>query len=68
MIIGISWLTRTVRARWEPPSLLAGAGLAVAGVMTSAAAAFFAGLLILFVTLLAGIASNHKDPEKCRDQ
>jgi hypothetical protein len=54
-IIGIFRLARIARARWEPLFLLAGLVLAVAGVMMSVVAAFFAGLAVLIATLLLGM-------------
>lgn len=57
-IIGVRWLARTTRARWEPVSLSAGTLLMVTGFLLFSAVAFFAGLLVLIVALLKGIASN----------
>jgi hypothetical protein len=57
-VIGVRRLARTSRTRWEPVSLSAGALLMVTGFLLSAAGAFFAGLLVLIVALLKGIASN----------
>lgn len=54
-ILGVLWLARTTRARWEPVLLLAGTALTVAGVMVPATAGFFGGLLVLIVTLLKAI-------------
>ena len=62
MVLGVLRLARSVRARWEPVSLLAGALVTLAGVMLSAAGAFFAGLLILIVTLIKGIRKHRRDP------
>jgi hypothetical protein len=59
-ILGVLWLSRTTRARWEPVSLLVGTLVALAGLMLSAAGAFFAGLLILIVTLLKGIKERQR--------
>jgi len=55
MILGVLRLARTTRARWEPVSLVAGALVTLAGLMLSAPGAFFAGLLILIVTLIKAI-------------
>jgi hypothetical protein len=57
-IIGVLRLARAVLARWEPVCLLAGTLLITVGVVLPAVAAFFAGLLVLIVTLLRGIASS----------
>ena len=63
MILGVLRLARTARARWEPLSLLVGSLVALAGVMLSAAGAFFAGLLILIVALIKGIRDQQRrDP------
>ncbi len=63
MVLGVLRLARTTRTRWEPVFLLAGALVTLAGVMLSAAGAFFAGLLILIVTLIKGIRQQQgRDP------
>ena len=63
MVLGVLRLGRSTRTRWEPVSLLAGTLLALAGVMLSAAGAFFAGLLVLIVALLKGIREQRRrDP------
>jgi len=63
MVLGVLRLARTARARWEPVSLIAGALVTLAGLMLSAAGAFFAGLLIFIVTLLKGIKEQReRDP------
>jgi hypothetical protein len=53
-IIGVLRFGRTMRARWEPLSLMAGILLLVAGYLTPAIGMFFPGLLVLTVTLLKG--------------
>jgi hypothetical protein len=62
-ILGILWLARTTRTRWEPACLLAGGALTVTGFILPAIGAFFAGLLVLIVTLLTGIAIKGRDAE-----
>ena len=57
-ILGVLWLARAARSHWEPVFLVAGAVVTVAGVVQSAAGAFFLGLLVLIVTLLKGVARN----------
>jgi len=62
-VLGVFRLARAARTRWEPVSLLAGAMLALAGIMLSAAGAFFAGLFVLIVALLKGIREQRRrDP------
>jgi hypothetical protein len=60
-VLGVLWLARTARARWEPAGLAAGALLTVIGFLLPAVAVFYAGLLVLIVTLVAGIAKKGRD-------
>lgn len=61
-ILGVLWLARAARSRWEPVGLLAGGLLTVAGFMLPAAdLAFFPGCLILIAVLLRGIARAGRD-------
>jgi hypothetical protein len=65
MIIGVLWLGRTARTRWEPVSLGVGALLTVIGfVLPSVSGVYLLGLLIMSVTLIRGIREQqHKgDP------
>jgi len=66
-VIGVQWLARTLRSRWEPVTLSAGGLLTVAGFMLPAGMAFFPGLLILIVALLKGIASNGRSAVQSAD-
>jgi hypothetical protein len=61
-ILGVLWLARTARSRWEPVGLLAGGLLTVAGFMLPATdMAFFPGCLILIAVLLRGILRSGRD-------
>jgi hypothetical protein len=56
-VVGVMRLARTTRARWEPLFLAVGAGFMITGfVLPAAFAAFLAGMMILVVTLIRGIA------------
>jgi len=64
MVIGVLWLARAARTRWEPVSLLAGTLLTVIGyLLPSVAGAFLLGLLVLTVTLLKGIRGQRQRRE-----
>jgi hypothetical protein len=58
-VIGITRLARTVRARWRPMFLVAGALLVVIGVTLSSAGDFAPGLLVLLVGLAGGAGRSH---------
>jgi hypothetical protein len=61
MVLGALRLARTVRIRWEPVSLLAGALITAAGFVIPAVGwAFLLGLLVLIGTLLAGINGQRR--------
>jgi len=53
-VMGITWLARTMRARWRLMFVVTGALLLLVGVMASSAAAFVPGLLVLLFALLKG--------------
>ena len=63
-VLGVLWLARTARVRWEPVSLLAGALIAVTGfVLPAGGGVFMRGVLVLIVTLLAGMNTQRRgDP------
>jgi len=65
-VLGVLWLARTARVRWEPVSLLAGALIAVTGfVLPAGGGVFMLGVLVLIVTLLAGINTQRRgDPAR----
>ncbi len=67
LVMGVLRLTRARRAHWELTSLIAGAALTVTGLALSAAAAFFAGLGILVITLLKGIKANARSTGQAAD-
>jgi hypothetical protein len=54
-------LARAARCRWEPVGLVAGTVLTVIGFLLPAVAVFYAGLLVLIVTLVKGIAKKGRD-------
>jgi hypothetical protein len=58
MVMSVLWLVRVTRVRWEPVCLAAGAALTAIGIELSVTAAFFAGLLVLIVTLLKGVTAK----------
>jgi len=58
MAIHLVALARTARTRWEPAGLIAGSLLTASGFVLPGAAAFFAGLLILIVTLAVSSRRN----------
>lgn len=60
MVIGVLWLARTARTRWEPLALLAGVLLMLLGYLTPEIGAFFPGLLVLIVTLLKGSSESQR--------
>lgn len=60
-VLGVLWLARTARARWEPAFLVAGALLTVIGFLLPAVGVFYAGLLVLIATLVKGIAKKGRD-------
>jgi hypothetical protein len=60
-VLGVLWLARTARTRWEPACLLGGTLLTVIGFVLPAIAVFYAGLLVLIVTLVKGIAKKGRD-------
>jgi hypothetical protein len=67
-LIGVMRLARTMRARWEPVSLVAGAGLTVFGFMVPAAfVAYLLGLLVLVVALLKGVATKGRAAGQAAD-
>ena len=67
-VIGVRSLVRGVRTRWEPVFLGAGAALMVIGFeMPAAFPAFLAGILVLVVTLLAGIATKGRAAGQAAD-
>jgi hypothetical protein len=59
-VIGVLWLARTARTRWEPLALLAGVLLMALGYLTPAIGAFFPGMLVLVVTLLRGTSQAQR--------
>jgi hypothetical protein len=61
MVLGMLRLARTTRTRWEPVGLVVGTVLTVAGFLLPAVAVFYAGLLVLIVTLVKGIAKKGRD-------
>ena len=64
-VLGVLWLARTARVRWEPVSLLAGVLIAVSGFVLPAGGGgvFILGVLVLIVTLLTGINTQRRgDP------
>jgi len=65
-VLGVLWLARTARVRWEPVSLLAGFLIAVTGfVLPAGGGVFMLGVLVLIVTLLAGINTQRRgDPAR----
>ena len=65
-ILGALRLARTARARWEPMCLLAGFLIAVTGfVLPAGGGVFILGVLVLIVTLLAGINTQRRgDPAR----
>ena len=65
-VLGVLWLARTARVRWEPVSLLAGFLIAVTGfVVPAGGGVFMLGVLVLIVTLLAGINTQRRgDPAR----
>ena len=67
MVLGLLRVARTTRTRWEPVSLLAGGLLTVVGLLLPVVPAFFAGLLVLIVALLKGIASHGKGVSQSAD-
>ena len=67
MVMGAVWLTRATRARWEPVYLAAGVTLTMTGLALSVAAAFYAGLGVLVVTLLKGIKVNARSTGQASD-
>jgi hypothetical protein len=60
-VLGALRLARTARTRWEPACLVAGALLTVIGFLLPAVVVFYAGLLVLIVTLVKGIAKKGRD-------
>lgn len=67
-VIGVLRLVRTTRARWEPVSLGVGIALAVIGFAVPAAfMAFVAGILVLVVALLRGVATNGRSAGQAAD-
>ena len=67
-LVGVVRLARTVRTRWEPVSLVAGATLMVIGFEVPAASvAFLFGLLVLVVALLKGIATKGRAAGQAAD-
>jgi hypothetical protein len=67
MVMGVLRLTRARRAHWELTGLAAGAALTVTGLALSVAAAFFAGLGVLVITLLRGIKVNARSTGQAAD-
>ena len=65
-VLGVLWLARTARVRWEPVSLLAGVLIAVSGfVLPAGGGVFILGVLVLIVTLLTGINTQRRgDPAR----
>ena len=65
-VLGVLWLARTARVRWEPVSQLAGFLIAVTGfVLPAGGGVFMLGVLVLIVTLLAGINTQRRgDPAR----
>ena len=65
-VLGVLWLARTARVRWEPVSLLAGFLIAVTGfVLPAGGGVFMLGVLVLIVTLLTGINTQGRgDPAR----
>ena len=66
MVLGVLWLARTARVRWEPVSLLAGALIAVTGFVLPAGGVFMLGVLVLIVTLLKGISAQQRGRDPAR--
>jgi len=67
-LIGVVRLARTVRARWEPVSLVVGGLLMVIGfALPAASAAFVLGMLVLVITLLRGIATKGRATGQAAD-
>ena len=67
-VIGVRSVVRGVRTRWEPVFLGVGATLMVIGFEVPAAfAAFLAGMLVLVVTLLTGIATKGRAAGQAAD-
>ena len=66
MVLGVLWLARTARVRWEPVSLLAGALIAVTGFVLPAGGVFMLGVLVLIVTLLKGISAQQRQRDPAR--
>jgi hypothetical protein len=66
-VLGVLWLGRTARVRWEPVSLLAGVLIAVTGfVLPAGGGVFMLGVLILIVTLLRGISAQQRRGDPAR--
>ena len=67
-LIGVMRVARTARARWEPVWLGVGAALMAIGFALPAAfIAFFAGMLVLVVTLLKGISAKGRATGQAAD-
>lgn len=58
-VMGVTWLARTVRARWRPVFLVTGSLLAVVGFILPVGWAFVSGLLVLLFALLRGAEPGH---------
>jgi hypothetical protein len=65
-VLGVLWLARTARVRWEPVSLLAGVLIAVTGFALPAGGVFMLGVLVLIVTLLKGISAQRRRRDPAR--
>jgi hypothetical protein len=67
-LIGVVRLARTMRARWEPVSLIAGGALMVIGFAVPAASlAFLLGMMILVIALLRGVATKGRAAGQAAD-
>jgi hypothetical protein len=67
-VIGLRYVARSARARWEPVSLAAGTALMIIGFELPAAfIAYLVGMLVLVVTLLKGIRNKGRSVGQAAD-
>jgi hypothetical protein len=67
-VIGLRWVARSARARWEPVFLGIGTALMIIGfALPSAFVAFLLGMLVLVITLLKGIARKGRPAGQAAD-
>ena len=66
-VLGVLWLARAARVRWEPVSLLAGFLIAVTGfVVPAGGGVFMLGVVVLIATLLKGINAQERRRDPAR--